>query len=218
MRLWSAARGPARTASIPTIVWGTGRLHQPGRTTTSIWSEPHSDQAHTGRTGRRGHIAAPSCRQPRPGDPKRLNRPKTADSHQPPRYRSASASCSALLRFVPSESGARTGAGSCSVASAGAPRACSSRANPRLASSWPLSASPGRSRAIAAANRETALDTSCSSDRSDARGGRGCRSSDSEPGRFIVAWRVGDLRPRSRRQLAQTMIEPSVGPHAGPAI
>ena len=33
-----AARGPARAASIPTIVWGTGRLHQPGRT-TSIWSK-----------------------------------------------------------------------------------------------------------------------------------------------------------------------------------
>jgi hypothetical protein len=31
MRLWSAARGPARTASIPTIVWGTGRLHHAGR-------------------------------------------------------------------------------------------------------------------------------------------------------------------------------------------
>jgi hypothetical protein len=34
-----------------------------------------------------------------------------------------------LLRFLPTESGARTGAGTCSVARAGAPRACLSRAD-----------------------------------------------------------------------------------------
>ncbi|MEO9120237.1 MAG: hypothetical protein ABI355_14195 [Solirubrobacteraceae bacterium] len=39
MRLWSPRGGPARTASIPTIALGTGRLHQPGRTTTSRWSK-----------------------------------------------------------------------------------------------------------------------------------------------------------------------------------
>ena len=39
MWLWSAARGPARAASkSPRSRGGTGRLHQPGRTTTSIWS------------------------------------------------------------------------------------------------------------------------------------------------------------------------------------
>lgn len=73
-----------------------------------------------------------------------------------------------LLLVVPSESGARTGAGTCSVARAEAPRAMSKHADPTAGKQLATAASPGRSSAMAAANRETAAPA------------RGCRKNHSE--------------------------------------
>ena len=39
MRLWAPRGVPPARLNHPTNAWGTGRLHQPGRTTTSIWSK-----------------------------------------------------------------------------------------------------------------------------------------------------------------------------------
>jgi hypothetical protein len=70
--------------------------------------------------------------------------------------RRAPTTAASFCDSAPSESRTRTGAGTCSTARAGAPRACLSRANPTTGKQVATPASPGRSSAIAAAKRETA--------------------------------------------------------------
>lgn len=80
MRLWLRHAGvqPARLP-IPTIVWGTGRLHQSGRTTTSIWSKSRLSSA----TAPPQRIAVPTAglthsERDRPGAPCYLPRGRRA--------------------------------------------------------------------------------------------------------------------------------------------